>query len=126
MRPGRAGGAAGWVPAFLPRASTSSRSPRGRSSAGVCVAGAAAAGAARGAGVQAGRPRPPGLPAAPERPRAPTSVTPRPGPGGTLTYSVGRTPREPAGHAPRATPWRQPVGPLPLLGSGAEWGEEWK
>jgi len=24
--------------------------------------------------------------------------------GGTLTYSDGRTPREPAGHAPRATP----------------------
>lgn len=73
---------------------------RGRGLGGGCCA--------RGAGVQAGRPRPP-----PRRLRPPTSVPPRPGHGGTRTYSVGRTPREPAGHAPRATPWRQPVGPPP-------------
>lgn len=45
---------------------------------------------------------------------------------GTQTYSVGGTQKEPAGHAPRATPGRHPVDPLPLLSLETEWGEEWK
>lgn len=97
---------------FFPSLQPPPRRPRGRSSAGVCVAGAAAACAVRGVGGAGRAASPSRPPAAAARSQAPSSVPPRPG-SGTLTYLAGRTLRIEAGHAPLATPGRHLVDPPP-------------
>lgn len=117
VRPGRAGQAGGWVPAFLPISPASSPAPTwAEQRGGGCVAGAEAACAVRGVGVPAGWPRPPG------------PLPPRRGPGSILrATSAGRRrsgdpdlPTQWVGHGgnrpatpPRATPRRHPVGSPP-------------